>query len=99
MFIDTITKIVDRGDPLTLTCDTVNPNLEISWFKSENKNGLFKVTGDGRVYLTNNGYDLQFDNVLVADEEYYECGVLDTEENLQVIGKYMIFVRGKNKKN
>ena len=89
-------KVIEQGQSLTLICDTNSTDLTITWTQTLNKAGLYLVNEDSRIHLINNGYDLQFDYVVPADEEYYICGVVNYETgSFQTISKYQVYVRSK----
>ena len=88
--------VIDQGSPLILNCSNNNPNLNITWVQTLNKIGLYLVNEDSRIHFINNGYDLEFDYVVPADEEYYYCGVLNYDTgSFQTINKYLVYVRSK----
>ena len=88
--------VVTQGQSLILTCGSSDPNLNITWAQTSNKQGLYFVKEDSRVRFINNGYDLEFDYIVPADEEYYYCGVYDeTQGPFQIINKYFVYVRSK----
>ena len=94
---NSVTVIADQGETLTLNCSTNNPNLTITWVQTLNKAGLYIVNEDSRIHLINNGYDLEFDYIVPADEEYYFCGVINYDTgSFQTINKYQVYVRSKN---
>ena len=89
--------VADQGQRLILNCSTNDPNLNITWVQTINKQGLNFVAEDSRIHFINNGYDLEFDYIVPADEEYYICGIYDElQGTFQTINKYLIYVRSKN---
>ena len=99
-FSNAVTVIADQGQPFILNCTIDNPNLSITWVQTDKKTGLYIVSEDSRIHFINNGYDLQFDYVVPSDEEYYICGVYDSNTgSFQTIKSYLLYVRSKLRKN
>lgn len=56
---------------------------------------MYFVQADNRVSFVNNGESLSFSSLLITDEEYYGCGVIDSVTNkLKLINSFYLYVRG-----
>ena len=83
---------------MTLTCESSDLNLNITWIQTIGKAGTYFVAEDSRVRFINSGFDLQFDYIVPSDEEFYTCGVYDEEQGtFKQIKKYFVYVRSEFK--
>ena len=77
----------------TIVCNTTI-NSTITWIRTANRTGQYFVPFDDRVYLSNNGYNLNFAKVYLVDEEYYACAYQNTPSTYRVIAAFYLYVKG-----
>ena len=70
----------------------------ITWVQTQNKANIYLVQNDDRVTFSNNNTQLNFANLLLSDEEYYGCGVLNGGK-FTLYSSYELFIRGIKYKN
>ncbi len=64
------------------------------WVVTQNKIGLFQVDPSARNNINSDG-SLRISGLEIADEEYYACGLMDSNNNFVIRSTYLVFVKGK----
>ena len=68
-------------------------NQSIIWIQTVNKTNIFYIQQSDKVSA--NGDVLSFTSLRLIDEEFYACGIFDSNTNkLKIINSYYLYVRG-----
>jgi len=93
-FPNAVALVGTANTSFTLDCNASSSD-NITWIQSSNKTGTYIVQYNSRVSLINNGLQLHFASLVITDEEYYACGVINSSK-LFIKSTFNLFIRGNS---
>jgi hypothetical protein len=82
--------ISNLGNIAVLKCDNHSFD-EIFWVQTINKTNTFLIESNDRVLIKNN--DLIINGTILKDDEYYYCGVINSNGSLLVYSSFYLFIK------
>ncbi|CAF0937578.1 unnamed protein product [Brachionus calyciflorus] len=78
------------GNNYTIECNTTEK--QIQWVQTFKKEGFFQVNNNSRLFVSSDGKKLNFNPLVLSDEEYYGCGIFQTG-NFQIVNSYFLYTK------
>ena len=95
-FTKSTVKTAFLGDSISLSCNTSSIVVNsVIWVVTQNKIGLFQVEPSTRYNINNDG-SLRISGLEIADEEYFACVYMDSNNDFVTRSTFFVFPKGFN---